>query len=84
MTIIVTGAAGFIGANNVKALNEQGERDIVAVDHLAQADKFHNLVDSDIADYLDKHDFLDALRRRTPATRRRRFSSRRVFGHDGD
>ena len=65
MTIIVTGAAGFIGANNVKALNEHGERDIVAVDHLAQADKFHNLVDSDIADYLDKQEFLDALRRRT-------------------
>ncbi len=65
MTIIVTGAAGFIGANNVKALNEQGERDIVAVDHLAQADKFHNLVDCDVADYLDKHEFIDALRRRT-------------------
>ena len=63
MTIIVTGAAGFIGANNVKALNQRGERDIVAVDHLAQADKFHNLADCDIADYLDKHDFLDALRR---------------------
>ena len=57
MTIIVTGAAGFIGANNVKALNEQGERDIVAVDHLAQADKFHNLVDCDVADYLDKQEF---------------------------
>lgn len=63
MTIVVTGAAGFIGANNVKALNEQGEREIVAVDHLAQADKFHNLVDCDIAEYIDKHDFLDALRR---------------------
>lgn len=63
--IIVTGAAGFIGANNVKALNRHGERDIVAVDHLAQADKFNNLVDYDIADYLDKHDFLDALRRQT-------------------
>ena len=64
MTIIVTGAAGFIGANIVKTLNERGESDIVTVDHLAQADKFHNLVDCDIADYLDKHDFLDALRRR--------------------
>lgn len=68
MTIIVTGAAGFIGANNVKALNERGERDILAVDHLAQADKFHNLVDCDIADYLDKHDFLDAVRRQTLPT----------------
>jgi ADP-L-glycero-D-manno-heptose 6-epimerase len=65
VTIIVTGAAGFIGANSVKALNERGERDIVAVDHLAQADKFNNIADCDIADYLDKHDFLDALRRRS-------------------
>ena len=64
MKIIVTGAAGFIGANNVKALNERGERDILAVDHLEQADKFRNLVDCEIADYLDKHDFLESLRRR--------------------
>jgi len=63
VTIIVTGAAGFIGANNVKALNGRGERDIVAVDHLAHADKFQNLADCDIADYQDKHDFLDELRR---------------------
>jgi ADP-L-glycero-D-manno-heptose 6-epimerase len=66
VTIIVTGAAGFIGANIVKALNERSERDILAVDHLAQADKFHNLADCDVADYLDKHDFLDALKRRIP------------------
>lgn len=64
--IVVTGAAGFIGANNVKALNERGIRDILAVDHLAQADKFRNLLDSDISDYLDKHDFLDAMRRGLP------------------
>ena len=38
--IVVTGAAGFIGANNVKALNERGERDILAVDNLSSADKF--------------------------------------------
>jgi ADP-L-glycero-D-manno-heptose 6-epimerase len=62
--IIVTGAAGFIGANNVKALNERGERHILAVDHLAKADKFRNLVDCDIADYLDKHEFLESLRHR--------------------
>ena len=34
MTIIVTGAAGFVGANNVKALNARGRSDIVAVDNL--------------------------------------------------
>ncbi len=59
MTIIVTGAAGFIGSNIVKALNLRGERDIVAVDNLSRADKFHNLVDCEISDYLDKRDFVE-------------------------
>ena len=63
--IIVTGAAGFIGANTVKALNQRGVRDVLAVDDLTRADKFHNLVDCDVADYMDKRDFLEALRKRT-------------------
>ncbi len=54
---IVTGAAGFIGSNLVRALNDRGETDIVAVDDLTQADKFNNLVDCEIADYLDRDDF---------------------------
>jgi ADP-L-glycero-D-manno-heptose 6-epimerase len=58
---IVTGAAGFIGANVVRALNARGERDIIAVDNLTRGDKFHNLVDCEIADYFDKEDFLEAL-----------------------
>jgi ADP-L-glycero-D-manno-heptose 6-epimerase len=56
--IVVTGAAGFIGSNLVKALNARGETDIIAVDELAQGEKFRNLVDCDIADYLDKDEFL--------------------------
>ncbi|MCA3135529.1 MAG: ADP-glyceromanno-heptose 6-epimerase [Betaproteobacteria bacterium] len=59
--IIVTGAAGFIGANLVKALNARGETNILAVDNLTRADKFRNLADCDIADYWDKEAFLDAL-----------------------
>ena len=61
MTIIVTGAAGFIGSNIVKALNARGVTDIVAVDNLAKADKFKNLVDCEIAEYVDKKDFLDVV-----------------------
>jgi ADP-L-glycero-D-manno-heptose 6-epimerase len=57
MTVIVTGAAGFVGANLVKALNGRGQTDIIAVDNLTVADKFRNLVDCEIADYLDKDDF---------------------------
>ena len=63
MTIIVTGAAGFIGANNVKALNARGRSDVIAVDNLTRADKFRNLADCDIADYLDKRELLELVRR---------------------
>ncbi|MGA7594836.1 MAG: ADP-glyceromanno-heptose 6-epimerase [Gallionella sp.] len=62
MYYIITGAAGFIGSNLVKALNERGENNIIVVDNLRNADKFRNLVDCEIADYLDKTDFLGKLR----------------------
>jgi ADP-L-glycero-D-manno-heptose 6-epimerase len=61
MYYIVTGAMGFIGANIVKALNDRGETDIIAVDNLKKADKFKNLVDCEIADYLDKETFLNLV-----------------------
>lgn len=61
MYYIITGAAGFIGSNLVKVLNERGENNIIAVDNLKNADKFKNLVDCEIADYLDKEDFLEKL-----------------------
>jgi len=55
--IVVTGGAGFIGSNIVKALNEQGRSDIIVVDDLSDGRKFLNIADCDIADYLDKEDF---------------------------
>lgn len=58
---VVTGGAGFIGANVVAALNERGVKDILVVDNLTRADKFRNLTDCDIADYMDKGDFLAML-----------------------
>jgi ADP-L-glycero-D-manno-heptose 6-epimerase len=61
MSIVVTGAAGFIGSNIVKALNERGVKEIIAVDNLTKADKFKNLIDCDIVDYLDKQDFIERI-----------------------
>jgi len=66
---VVTGAAGFIGSNLVTALNERGVTDIIAVDDMRQRDKedagqhqkFANLVDCDIADYLEHDEFLDQI-----------------------
>jgi ADP-L-glycero-D-manno-heptose 6-epimerase len=59
MKIVVTGAAGFIGSNLVKGLNERGIDDIIAVDDLTHGDKFRNLSDLKIADYVDADDFYD-------------------------
>jgi ADP-L-glycero-D-manno-heptose 6-epimerase len=62
MKVIVTGAAGFIGSNIVKALNARGVTDIVAVDNLTRSEKMPNLADCEIADYLDKQDFIGRIR----------------------
>ena len=62
MALIVTGAAGFIGSNLVKALNARGITDIVAVDNLKRSEKVANLADLEIADFLDKQDFIDMVR----------------------
>ena len=55
--VVVTGAAGFIGSNIVKGLNARGIGNIIAVDDLTQGDKFRNLVDLQIEDYLDADEF---------------------------
>src|SRR5438045_2675988 len=62
MTIIVTGAAGFIGSNLVKALNARGMRDVVAVDNLEHSEKVPNLADCEIVDFIDKRDFIQRVR----------------------
>lgn len=57
---VVTGGAGFIGSNLVRALNERGITDVLVVDDLSKGDRFRNLKDLDIADYMDR----DELRAR--------------------
>ncbi|MAM57292.1 MAG: ADP-glyceromanno-heptose 6-epimerase [Salinicola sp.] len=56
--IVVTGGAGFIGANLVKALNARGHQDVMVVDDLSDGTKFVNLADCTLGDYLDKGEFL--------------------------
>ena len=58
---VVTGAAGFIGSNIVKALNNLGHSDVLAVDDLTDGKQMFNLADCDIADYLDKDRFLRGI-----------------------
>ncbi len=55
--VVVTGAAGFIGSNIVKGLNARGIHNIIAVDDLTEGDKFRNLADLQIEDYVDVDDF---------------------------
>ena len=59
--IVVTGGAGFIGSNIINALNRRGERNILLVDHLVNGRKMHNIADLDIADYMDKEEFIEKI-----------------------
>jgi len=59
--VIVTGGAGFIGSNIVRALNDAGEDKVLIVDRLGKADKWKNLRDLSFLDYEHKDDFLVKL-----------------------
>jgi ADP-L-glycero-D-manno-heptose 6-epimerase len=61
MYYVVTGAAGFIGSRIVEALNRAGVTDIIAVDNLSRSAKVANLSRLEIADYVDKGEFLQRL-----------------------
>ena len=57
MKVVVTGAAGMIGANLVHGLNAIGVDDVIAVDDLSDGAKFKNLLGASISDYFDRRDF---------------------------
>lgn len=59
--IVVTGAAGFIGSNLIRALNQRGITDILAVDTLQSATQHRNLNRVEIQDLVDPESFLSRL-----------------------
>ncbi len=52
MKFVVTGAAGFIGANLIEGLNARGFEDIIAVDHDRDGEKASNLADVKFSEFI--------------------------------
>ena len=74
--IIVTGAAGFIGSNLIKGLNQAGYDNILAVDELTDGHKFQNLAAVNCLDYQDCEDFLEKLSKTSLSLRKlKRYST---------
>jgi ADP-L-glycero-D-manno-heptose 6-epimerase len=61
--IVITGGSGFIGSALVWRLNQKGITDILVVDHLAESEKWKNLVPLAFSDYLDRQEFITRLER---------------------
>jgi ADP-L-glycero-D-manno-heptose 6-epimerase len=57
--IIVTGAAGFIGSNLVKKLNDEGFNDIVVVDDFSNSEKNKNLDGKTFSAKVHREEFFD-------------------------
>jgi len=55
--LVVTGAAGMVGANLLHGLNARGIDEIIAVDDLTDGSKHRNLLGARFADYFDRSEF---------------------------
>ena len=61
--IIVTGAAGFIGSCFIAELNNNNIYDIIAVDELGNGNKWKNLANKKISQFLHKNTFRELIRK---------------------
>ena len=60
--IIVTGSNGFIGSNLIKGLNENGYKDIIAVDDQDDPELKENIAHCDVHDFLNIDEFINLIR----------------------
>ena len=65
-TIIVTGAAGFIGSCMVQYLNEQGFVNLILVDEFNRADKIPNLKEKQFTCEVEREDLFNWLSKNKP------------------
>lgn len=56
-SIVITGAAGFIGSCLAGKLNEEGHSNLILVDEFRRADKHFNLIEKDCLGRIDRKDF---------------------------
>ncbi|MFA6431087.1 MAG: ADP-glyceromanno-heptose 6-epimerase [Candidatus Margulisiibacteriota bacterium] len=61
MSIVVTGAAGFIGSDFIWKLNQEGESDILAVDFFGGKKESKNLAGKHLLDYLEADTFIEKI-----------------------
>lgn len=61
--IVLTGGAGFIGSCFLWKLNEEGEKNILVVDHLNSETKKKNLDNKQYVDYTEKETFIRQVKK---------------------
>jgi len=66
-TIVVTGAAGFIGSCLVGFLNQKGFNNLILVDDFSRADKMPNLENKKFSSKQERESFFDWLASNKPA-----------------
>jgi len=66
-TIVVTGAAGFIGSCMVSYLNQQGFENLILVDEFDDEEKELNLLHKKYLVRVEREDFFDWVQREKPA-----------------
>ena len=65
-TILLTGAAGFIGSYLLGYLNKQGYKNIIIVDDFSEEDKWFNFDSKEFTDKIERSTLFDWLKKENP------------------